>query len=169
MDTKDLVGCWTNFELELILEPNSKFKIYWPKNQIKGRGRWSINDSELTIYYNTLTISEIKFQLGLKKKRYQKQSKFIVEKIGQDQLIIIDESSNHIKLNLHLDRTNTILKNEITKEIISENLFKAFMYTLLISIFVGQIIRWFINPEIPSWVILVIIFIGSYIYIDKYE
>lgn len=160
---QQLIGYWTSSNLELCLEPRATLKLLWPVDQQVARGAWHIDGNQLHFSYNTNSAHSIKFEFGLRKSRHEHSSVYELEIISKDRIALTDESLQRIQLVLNPEKTYAILQ----KAQAEENVFQAIVLTIFVCILIGGLVRWIITPEIPTWLIVIAIFIGSYFFMKR--
>jgi len=157
MEKKNLIGFWGNNSLEIELNHRGA-KLYWILSDKSASGIWKIEKDILKIPYEFKGIKQLTNEFKMNGSKYDKELVLKIISCQYQNLRLLNLRDNQvINLKKNPNRTRVIYAKEEKKE----DILQAYVTVLIISALVGPIIRWLINPDIPTWIIIVVIFFIS--------
>lgn len=154
-EKKDLIGFWENRNIAIELS-NKRAKLKWLQPEKLAIGVWSVENEILKISYVFKGIKQLTNWLTWNRNKHEKKMVLKIISNNDQNLKLLNLKNNQIiDLEINPVKTQAIY----TKEEKKEDIIQAYITVLAAGIFVGPIIRWLINPIIPSWIILVIGFL----------
>jgi hypothetical protein len=167
MKEEDLIGYWTNNKMNIVLKLKGQVNISWHDSPKKAIGFWKFNEKEISISFIYRGFEQFTSEFKLSGNKYSHKLLLSIVDLDKGKLTVIDTLGASMELYKNTEKTSEIYIREERKE----DLLQAYVTMLLISAIAGPIIRWLINPDIPTWLIIAILFIICLFFIrrDKYH